>query len=252
MLSDQQFMRYQRQVALPQIGEAGQQRLLNSQVLIIGCGGLGSAAAQFLAAAGVARLVIADDDQVALSNLHRQLAYRVQDVGQPKVRALARSLQALNPDCQVRTVERYMDATLLNLEVGLADVVLDCSDNLPTRHQVNRACHQAGVCLISGSAIGWEGQLIPLDFTQRPQGCYQCVVPEQESAAALRCSDMGVAGPVVGTIGNLQALLAVQKLIQLEEFHSHYMQRFDALSMQWQKWQLIADPHCLQCGCGKE
>lgn len=252
MLSDQQFVRYQRQVALPQIGEAGQQALLNSKVLMIGCGGLGSAAAQFLAAAGVAKLVIADDDQVEISNLHRQLAYRVQDIGQPKVRALARSLHTLNPDCQVRTVERRMDATLLKLEVSLADVVLDCSDNLPTRHLVNQACYQAGVCLISASAIGWEGQLITLDFSRRSQGCYQCVVPDLPSSTAVRCSDMGVAGPVVGTMGNLQALLAMQKLIQLDGFDSHYMQRFDALSMQWQKWQLIADPHCKQCGQSTE
>lgn len=252
MLSDQQFLRYQRQVALPQIGEAGQQVLLNSQIVIIGCGGLGTAAAQFLAAAGVGRLVIADDDQIELSNLHRQLTYREADVGQSKARTLAKALQAINSDCRVRPVERRMDASLLQLEVGLADVVLDCSDNLVTRHLVNRACLSAGVCLISGSAIGWEGQLLTLDFSQSRHGCYRCLVCEEESDTPARCSEMGVVGPVVGTIGNLQAVQTLHKLLRLDKVRSHNLQRFDGLTMQWQQWQLLADPHCTVCGQYKE
>ncbi len=247
MLSDKQFQRYQRQVALKEIGEPGQATLLNSRVLIVGCGGLGAAAALYLAAAGTGRLVVADDDRVDLSNLHRQLAYRTNQIAQSKVAALAETLAAINPDCRVRTVQRRMDKTLLTLEVAQADIVLDCSDNLTTRHQVNEVCSAARIPLISGSAIGWEGQLMAFDFKTHPLGCYRCLVPDEVTPTPGRCTDMGVMGPVVGTIGNMQALMAMQWLLGLSTFQSHQLMRFNALNMQWQKWRILADPECPIC-----
>lgn len=247
MLTDNQFLRYQRQIALAEVGEQGQADLLNSRVLIIGCGGLGTAAAMYLAAAGVGRLVIADDDVVDLSNLHRQLAYRTCHLSRPKVDALANTLIDINPECRVRQVQRRVDAHLLSLEVAQADVVLDCSDNLITRHQVNVVCRTARVALVSGSAIGWEGQLVTFDFATYAHGCYRCLVPDDAIATSGRCSEMGVVGPVVGTIGNMQALLALQCLLKLDTFQSHQVSRFNALSMQWQKWALLADPDCPVC-----
>ncbi|MCR9301110.1 HesA/MoeB/ThiF family protein [Vibrio fluvialis] len=251
MLSDEQFVRYQRQISLTEIGERGQQKLLNGRVLVVGCGGLGTAAAQYLAAAGVGHLVIADDDCVELSNLHRQLAYRVTQLKQPKVVALAQTLAAINPECRVRTVQRRMDSNVLSLEVSQADIVLDCCDNLETRHAINAACFSARKPLISGSAIGWEGQLVAFDFAHQPLGCYRCLVPDDVTPTSGRCTDLGVMGPVVGSIGNLQALMAMQWLLQLNNFQSHQVMRFDGLTMQWQKWRLLNDPDCSVCSASQ-
>ncbi|MCG6228073.1 HesA/MoeB/ThiF family protein [Vibrio furnissii] len=247
MLSDEQFVRYQRQVALPDVGECGQHKLLNGRILIVGCGGLGTAAAQYLAAAGVGSLVIADDDCVELSNLHRQLAYRMAQLTLPKVAALAQTLASINPDGRVRTVQRRMAGSVLDLEVAHADIVLDCSDNLETRHAINAACFAARKPLIAGSAIGWEGQLVAFDFANQHQGCYRCLVPDDVTPTLGRCTDLGVMGPVVGSIGNLQALMAMQWLLQLNHFQSHQVMRFEGLNMQWQKWHLLNDPDCSVC-----
>ncbi|WP_029848391.1 ThiF family adenylyltransferase, partial [Vibrio parahaemolyticus] len=142
MLTDQEFIRYQRQVSLPEIGESGQARLGQSHVLLIGCGGLGSAASLYLAAAGVGKLVVIDDDRVDSSNLQRQVIYREGDIELAKTEAMAQQLRHLNSLIQVRTITKRLDQAQLLLEVMLADVVLDCSDNLPTRQQINQVCYE--------------------------------------------------------------------------------------------------------------
>ena len=170
MLSDFEFIRYQRQLALPEVGEQGQRNLLDSHVLVIGCGGLGNAAALYIAASGVGKIVLVDDDCVDSSNLQRQVAFKESQLGSPKVEALKQQLSELNGRSQVRTINKRMTQSQLELEVMLADLVLDCTDNFESRQQVNQACFGSNTPLISGSAIGWKGQFIVFDY-QKQKGC---------------------------------------------------------------------------------
>lgn len=249
MLSDNAFVRYQRQICLPEVGEQGQKKLCDCSVLLIGCGGLGNAAALYLAGAGIGKLVICDGDEVELSNLSRQIAFGSEQIATSKVVSLAKQLTALNPQCHIRTVARRVDREILPLEVAMVDLVLDCSDNLETRHLVNAVCFDSQVPLVSGAAIGWDGQVIAFDFAaSRTSGCYHCLVPADSQNQPSKCSERGVMGPVVGTIGNLQALLAIQYLIGLPEFKTHRLFKLDGKSLRCQTWELTRDPQCSVCG----
>ncbi|PMH38682.1 molybdopterin-synthase adenylyltransferase MoeB [Vibrio sp. 10N.286.49.B3] len=257
MLTDKQFIRYQRQVSVPEVAESGQKALLNSHVLMIGCGGLGSAAGLYLASAGVGKLVIADGDTVDESNLQRQVIYRQQDVGTEKVAAMSEQLQQLNSDCQVRVISRYLSDQQLQLEVMLADIVLDCSDNLATRHAVNAACFTHHTPLISGSAIGWKGQLALFDFANRHRDqqqapCYRCLFPFDELQQVTKCSDSGIVGPIVGTIGNLQALQAIKYLTHHATYQANVLHLFDGETLQWQHFSMQQDSQCPVCASAKE
>ena len=253
MLSDSAFLRYQRQIALPEIGEVGQSRLNRCSVLIIGCGGLGSAAGMYLAAAGVGNLVISDDDIVETSNLQRQVIYRESDINSNKVDAMANQMQSINGQLNVRKLNRRLNEDQLNLEVMMADEVLDCSDNLPTRHLINRICHRQAKPLISGSAIGWRGQFAVFNFVQSTTGCYQCLVPEEDFDRALKCSDSGIIGPVVGTIGSYQALATLQ-VLALDDvgFKSNQLHLFDGKSLKWQTLTIRSDTECRVCAQHKK
>jgi len=245
-LSDAQWIRYSRQWMLEAIGEAGQRQLTQSTVLLVGMGGLGCAAAPYLAAAGVGQLVLADFDTVEASNLPRQLLYDPSQEGQPKVSAARARLSALNPDCRIRTVERRMDDALLGMEVAMADLVLDCTDNLASRHAINRACVNAGVPLVMGAAIGFSGQLALFDFRKADVPCYQCLYPEAAEAPR-NCQSAGVLGPVVGAIGSLQALEALKLLAGVDSGLDGQLLLFDGLAQQWQRLALRADPACEVC-----
>lgn len=247
MLSDFEFVRYQRQIALPEIGEQGQRNLLNGHVLVIGCGGLGNAAALYLAASGIGKMVLVDDDCVDSSNLQRQVGFKESDLGTAKVDALKLQLSELNGRSQVRTINKRMAESQLKLEVMLADVVLDCTDNFTTRQQVNQACFEANTPLISGSAIGWKGQFVVFDY-QNQQGCYHCLFPFDHHPQTTRCSDSGIIGPVVGTIGNLQALAAIQRVSSGEfQVATHQLKLFDGKSMNWQNLMVTQDIECRVC-----
>ncbi|NVJ54802.1 MAG: HesA/MoeB/ThiF family protein [Vibrionaceae bacterium] len=249
MLSDRAFLRYQRQIALPEIGEIGQSKLKRSSVLIIGCGGLGSAAGMYLAAAGVGQLVISDDDVVETSNLQRQVIYRASDINTAKVDAMASQMQSINDELKVRKLNKRLTQDQLYLEVMMADVVLDCSDNLSTRHMVNRVCQSQAKPLISGSAIGWQGQFAVFDFVGSQTGCYQCLVPEEAVHRPNKCSESGILGPVVGTIGNYQALAALQ-VIALDKvgIKPRELHLFDGMSLKWQTLTIRPDSECRVCG----
>ena len=249
MLSDEQFTRYQRQVSLVEFGESGQEKLLKSHVLVIGCGGLGNAAALYLAASGIGKLVLIDDDIIESSNLQRQVAFQDDDIGQTKTQALANRIQKLNSDCTVRVLTKKADYQQLSLEVMLADAVLDCTDNFPSRQQINRACFRNQTPLISASAIGWNGQFVVFDFEHsRNSGCYRCLFPFDENVEGQRCSDFGIVGPVVGTMGNLQALAAIQKLVMGEFIvPSHELKLFDGKTMNWQNLSMQKDVSCPVC-----
>ncbi|MPW29787.1 molybdopterin-synthase adenylyltransferase MoeB [Agarivorans sp. B2Z047] len=250
-LSDQEVLRYSRHLLLKDVGEAGQLKLKSAQVLLVGMGGLGAPAALYLAAAGVGKLVLADFDEVDSSNLQRQVLYREDDIKQPKVVAAKQHLQALNSNIQVRTVNRKMDEMLLAMEVAQADVVLDCSDNIATRYAVNQACVKAKVPLVSGAAVAFDGQLMVFDFRQAEQGCYHCLFPNA-SEQQLNCSNAGILGPVVGTIGSLQALETIKLIAGTPSAQRGRFSSFDAHSLEWFHLKVNADANCPVCGKDKQ
>ncbi|KHT46897.1 HesA/MoeB/ThiF family protein [Vibrio sinaloensis] len=254
MLTDKQFLRYQRQIALREIAEIGQERLSQSHVLIIGCGGLGSAASLYLASAGVGKLVVVDDDEVDSSNLQRQIIYREQDLQVAKTVATVKQLTELNSMVKVRALNKRLDKAQLQLEVMLADVVLDCTDNMPTRQLINQVCFEQNTPLISAAAIGWQGQFAVFDY-QTPseqeaqsKACYRCLYPFDELPQTQKCSESGVVGPVVGTLGNYQAIAAIQKLAT-GKFHveTAKLHLFDGLKLQWQTMAISKDKQCQVC-----
>ncbi|MGR5179189.1 HesA/MoeB/ThiF family protein [Vibrio parahaemolyticus] len=252
MVSDGQFRQYLRQISLPNVGESGQCKLFAANVLIVGCGGLGTAASMYLAGAGLGRLVIADDDVVEISNLPRQVTYHATDVGQEKVECLKASLQGQNPDIGVRGINKKLCGSQLSLEISMADIVLDCSDNLATRHAINAYCKQSNTDLVSGAAIGWNGQLSVFPFSTRQDiACYRCLYPFDEIKGSSRCSESSVMGPVVGMIGLYQALETIKLLAgvhqQVELPKLPTLKLFDGLNGQWQTLQIARDKTCSVC-----
>lgn len=245
-MNDEQLLHYSRQIMLPEIDHDGQQRLLDSSVLIIGMGGLGSPVALYLAAAGVGRLVIVDHDQVDLSNLQRQIIHRMDSIGISKVESAKASLKALNPDCQVEAINALLDEAALAEQIGKVDLVLDCSDNFATRFMVNRLCVALGKPLVSGAAIRWDGQVGV--FNDHPQApCYRCLYGEGGEMEDT-CTANGVLAPVVGIIGSIQATEAIKLLAGAGELLSGRLMVLDALSMQWRTLKLKKDPACPVCG----
>lgn len=239
-----ELARYSRQIILPEIGVNGQQLLRDSCALVVGLGGLGSMAAAYLAGAGVGRLIVADRDRVEASNLQRQLLYRQADVGRAKTEAAAAQLAALNPQVQVELRDEHGWPAA----VAQADVVLDCTDNFPTRFAINRACVQARKPLVSGAAIRLEGQLAVFDL-RRGGPCYACLYPDRGETQE-RCEDAGILGPVVGTIANLQALAALKLLLGFGE-DSGRLLNWDARRMAFRSHKMTRDPECPVCGTHK-
>lgn len=246
-MKDDQLLRYSRQIMLPQVDIAGQQALLDSHVLIIGAGGLGSPASMYLAAAGVGKLTLVDNDTVELSNLQRQLAHAESDLGANKVDSAAATLRAINSDVEVVALNRRVGTAELGELVSSADVVLDATDNVETRFAINRACLAAKVPLVSGAAIRLEGQIAVFDSRQSDSPCYECLYKGGEGGD-LTCADNGVFAPVVGIIGSMQALEALKLIAQFGDTLVGRLLLFDASSMQWREMKLSRDPNCVACG----
>lgn len=247
MLTDSEILRYSRHLLLEDVGESGQKSLKNSKVLIIGMGGLGSPAAMYLAAAGVGRLVLSDFDQLDVSNLQRQIAYQTSDIGVDKVTLMQNRLQAINPESRVRTINKQMSSAQLSMELMMADLVLDCTDNMSSRQMINAACVNAKVPLIVGAAIRLEGQLMLFDHSQPDAACYHCLFPSNEEQV-LNCSNSGVLGPVVGTIGTMQALEAIKYIVGLPSGIKNKLKLFDGKTLDWQTFSINKDPNCSVCG----
>lgn len=245
MLNDQEFLRYSRQLLLEEFGPEGQEKLKQSTVLIVGLGGLGSPAALYLAAAGVGTLLLADDDRLHITNLQRQILYRSNEVPQGKARLAQRQLQALNPLVSCIALEQRLQGSILSEAVARADLVLDCSDNMATRHAVNAACVAIGKPLISGSAVGFSGQLLVIE-PPYAQGCYACLYPEQTEPQR-NCRTAGVLGPVVGVIGTLQALEAIKMLAGMASPLSGKLRLFDGKQQSWSTLQLSQASNCPVC-----
>ena len=246
MLNDQEFLRYSRQLLLEDIGPEGQEKLKRSTALIVGLGGLGSPAALYLAAAGVGTLLLADDDTLHVTNLQRQILYRSPDVEKSKAALAQRQLQALNPMVESIALEQRLQGETLHRAVERADLILDCSDNMETRHAVNAACISADKPLISGSAVGFSGQLLVIE-PPYVHGCYACLYPE--SAEPQRnCRTAGVLGPVVGVIGTLQALEAIKMLAGMPSPLNGKLRLFDGKQQSWSTLQLSQASPCAVCG----
>ncbi len=247
-MNKKQQSRYARQIRLSQIGEEGQQRLLDARVLIIGMGGLGSPAAMYLAAAGIGRIIISDFDQVEDSNLQRQIIHRTKDIGELKAFSAKRTIAEINPDCIVEAIDWQLDESELEEHANKADLVLDCTDNFPTRFMINRVCVKTKTPLVSGAAIRMEGQIASyIPCSNGP--CYQCLY-KAEFESTETCAMEGVLSPVVGVIGTLQALQAILVLIGEGESVNGKLLLFDGLSMEWQTVKIPKNPSCEVCGDG--
>lgn len=245
-MDDNQLLRYSRQIMLPQLDINGQQTLLDATVLIVGLGGLGSPAAMYLASAGVGHLILADFDNVELSNLQRQIIHRTQDIGTTKVDSAANTLRDINPDVLVTRFKNKLDAESLNELVPQVDLVVDGCDNFATRFAVNEACVKHKKPLVSGAAIRFEGQVsvFPNDGTGSP--CYRCLYKEG-GEEDLRCSENGVLAPVTGLIGSIQAIEAIKVLTRIGEPLCGHLLLIDGLSMDIRKLKLNKDPACPVC-----
>lgn len=226
---DAWLSRYSRHILLPEIGIEGQERLSASSVLVVGCGGLGAAAVPYLAAAGVGRLVLADPDVVDLTNLQRQVAFGSADVGHLKVEAMRDAIRRLNPLVAAETLPQALNGDMLASLVTGVDVVLDCSDNFPTRRLVNRMCLQARKPLVSGAAVRFDGQLAVFDFRQADFPCYECLFPGEGDDNDGPCATFGVLSPLVGVIGSLQAVEALKLLLGIGMRPTPILTVFDVL-----------------------
>ncbi|MFI8337653.1 molybdopterin-synthase adenylyltransferase MoeB [Pseudomonas taetrolens] len=251
MLTDEELLRYSRQILLQQVDVDGQLKLKNSRVLIVGLGGLGSPVALYLAAAGVGELHVADFDTVDLTNLQRQIVHDTGSVGQSKVDSALRRLGAINPEIKLVAHRSALDTDSLADAVAAVDLVLDCCDNFGTREAVNKACVAARKPLVSGAAIRLEGQLSVFDSRQPTSPCYHCLYG-RGSDEDLTCSEAGVLGPLVGLVGSLQALEALKILAGFGEPLVGRLLLVDAMTTRFRELRVKRDPACRVCGSGHE
>lgn len=247
-MDDAQLLRYSRHVLLSELGVEAQQRFARAHALIVGVGGLGNPAAQFLAAAGVGTLTLVDSDHVDLTNLQRQILFGTGDVGRAKVDAAAERIAAVNPEVRVERIAKRVGAEELAPLAAAADVVLDCSDNFATRHAINRACVAAKRPLVSGAAIRFDGQIAVFDARDEANPCYHCLFGEGGDFEETRCAVMGVFAPLVGIIGATQAAEALKLIASAGRSLAGRLLLLDALTMEWREVRVLKDPACPVCG----
>ncbi|GAB4563835.1 MAG: HesA/MoeB/ThiF family protein [Rhizobacter sp.] len=246
-MDDHQLLRYSRHILLDELGIEGQQALLASHALVIGAGGLGSPVALYLGTAGVGRITIVDNDHVDLTNLQRQIAHDMSRLGQPKAASAAQSIAEINPEVNVVALHERANAERLHELVAGADVVLDCCDNFATRHAVNAACVKHQKPLVSGAAIGFDGQISVYDTRQAQAPCYACLFPPEAGFEEARCATMGVFAPLVGIIGSMQAAEALKLLVGTGSSLAGRLQMLDARSMEWTEIRTPRNPECSVC-----
>ena len=247
-LTDDLLLRYSRHILLPEIGVAGQVRIAEATVLVVGAGGLGCPVALYLGAAGVGRLLLADGDTVDLTNLQRQIGHATASIGVNKAESLARSVRAVNPEIAVQPIAQALSGAVLHEAVAAVDLVVDASDNFATRHAVNRACVLLGKPLVSGAAIGFSGQLAVFDSRRTNSPCYHCLFPDHAEEAELRCAEAGVISPLVGVIGAMQALEALKYLAWAGEPLIGRLLLWDGLRADARVMKVPRDPACPVCG----
>ena len=244
--TQEQITRYARHFTLPEVGEAGQAKLLDAKVLCVGAGGLGSPVALYLAAAGVGTIGIADHDTVDMSNLQRQILHTNDRVGMPKVESAQLTLNALNPDVNVvQFKERLSSENVMRIIDGF-DIVVNGCDNFPTRYLINDACIMAKKTLVDGSIFQFEGQVTVVDPSEGP--CYRCLFPEPPPpGAAPSCAEAGVLGVLPGLVGCVQALEVIKIILGAGKPLVGRMMHFDTLSSEIRVLKLRKDPNCLVC-----
>jgi molybdopterin/thiamine biosynthesis adenylyltransferase len=246
-MNDQELLRYSRHILLDDIGIEGQEKILSSHVVVIGAGGLGSAAAPYLAAAGVGKITLIDHDVVDLTNLQRQIMHRQNSIGMAKVSSAKTMLQELNPHLTVVTLEQKVTAELLDELLPNTTVVLDCTDNFTSRHLINAACVKHKTPLVSGAAIRFDGQLTVIDPRQKGTPCYACLFPKDQKFDEVQCSTMGVFSPLVGIIGAMQSAQALQVITDAGKSLCGKLLLWDARSTQIDMIELHQRDNCEVC-----
>ncbi len=247
-MDDKQLDRYSRQILLPEIDIAGQEKLLRSRVLIIGAGGLGSPAALYMAGSGIGHILINDHDTVDISNLHRQILHRTSAIGHSKTTSAIKTLHELNPDIKITAISQKLDRDALQILLDEVDAVVDASDNFPTRYALNSACADRRKPLISGAVIKMEGQVSVFrhDLTGYP--CFECLYSRHDHEASnLNCSDLGILAPVAGIIGSIMATETIKVLLSLNGTLAGRLLLLNAKNMIFRSVKLHKDPHCPVC-----
>jgi molybdopterin/thiamine biosynthesis adenylyltransferase len=251
--SDLQLERYARHIVLPEIGGAGQRRLLSARVVVVGAGGIGAGLLPWLAAAGIGRIRLIDDDHVSLSNLQRQTLFTRADVGALKVERAARALARFNPDCAAEPIAARLDADNVAILLAGADVVVDGCDNFETRLLVADWCHAARVPLVSAAVGPFDAQLSTFRGWEPGMACYRCLVGDEPRASERSCADAGVLGALVGAIGALAAIEVMREIAGFGEGLAGRLLLVDALGMRQRTVGLTKDDGCSVCGApGRE
>jgi len=246
-MNDEQLLRYSRQILLPGFDEDKQQTLLNSHVIIMGLGGLGSPVAMYLAAAGVGKLTLIDFDHVDLSNLQRQIIHTTHSLKQAKVNSAATAINNLNPQVETVCINRKLEQNELEQQLNDAGLMIDATDNFAARFMINRACHNTLTPLVSGAAIRMEGQVSVFDFKNPNSPCYRCLYDE-DGEENTSCSENGVMAPMVGIIGSIQAMEAIKLLSGYGEPLTGKLLITDAMFQDWRSLKLKKNPNCPVCG----
>mgnify|MGYP001399197165 FL=1 len=248
-MDDTTLLRYSRQIMLPELDIAGQKKLLNAKVLVLGMGGLGCPVALYLSATGIGELILADDDEVEISNLQRQIAHFQNSVGINKAKSVDATLTKLNPNQRTTLIEYRMNSSDLEQRLPSIDLVIDCTDNLESRYLVNEICWMHEKPLISGAAIRWEGHVSMFDGSVRDSPCYQCLYPEDDNfnETNLNCSENGVVSPLVGIIGTTQAMEAIKVITGIGETLLGKVAYYDAKQTEWKKFSLPKSTNCPIC-----
>lgn len=242
----EQVQRYSRHIIMPQVGSAGQRKLLDASVLLVGAGGLGSPLGMYLAAAGVGKIGIVDFDSVDITNLHRQLLHGNEDIGRPKVESAEDTIHSINPDVEVVKIPIHMNSENAMEIANDYDILVDGTDNFPTRYLINDVGVLAGKPVVHGSIFMFEGQIT----TFLPgQGCYRCLYPAPPPPGMVpSCSEAGVLGVLPGIIGSIMAVEAIKVILGLGTTLVNRLLMFDALDMDFRKVRIRRDPDCPVCG----
>ncbi|WP_107855231.1 HesA/MoeB/ThiF family protein [Neisseria weaveri] len=249
-MDDCDLLRYSRHLLLEEIDIEGQEKLLNACVLVIGCGGLGAAALPYLAASGINRLIIADDDVIDNTNLQRQITFTEADLGRSKAIAMSERLQAINSRITIRPINERLHRTQLETLMQQADIVLDCSDNYTTRQAVNQAAVNTQTPLVSGAAVRFQGQISVYRADLPDSPCYTCLFEEGDATDG-SCATFGIFSPLVGIIGTTQASEALKILIGIGSPSHGKLITYDALTNTWQQFPFEKNPHCNICATNK-
>lgn len=247
-MNDEQLLRYSRHLLLEEIDVAGQEKLLSSHVLVIGAGGLGSAAAPYLAAGGVGHITLMDHDAVELTNLQRQIMHTESSIGKSKVGSGKDFLQRLNSSIQIETIQAKASSSLLDELLPSVNIVLDCTDNFLTRHLINAACVKHQIPLVSGSALKFDGQISVFDPRNPDSPCYACIFSPDEQFEEVSCSSMGIFSPLVGIIGAMQAAQALQVLIGFGNSLVGRMLLWNGRTTQIDEIRISRNSACSVCG----